>query len=116
MTNTQGTKLARKRLLMYGAIVVAVLYLLTATVSSGVLAQGVNSASGNATTSPNQVSNLPNITGSIPLRSTISGALSSKVKTSLSESIGIAQKSKSSRAKHLSYIMDSTSTKRILSI
>jgi uncharacterized membrane protein YkoI len=92
MTNTQGTKLARKRLLMYGAIVVAVLYLLTATVSSGVLAQGVNSASGNATTSPNQVSNLPNITGSIPLRSTMSGALSSKVKTSLSESIGIAQK------------------------
>ena len=77
---------------MYGAIVVAAVSLLTATVSSGVLAQGVNSAPGNVTTSPNQVSNLPNITGSIPLRSTISGALSSKVKTSLSDAIGIAQK------------------------
>ena len=77
---------------MYGAIVVAALSLLTATVSSSVLAQDVNSAPGNATTSPNQVGNLPNITGSIPLRSTISGALSLKVKTSLSEAIGIAQK------------------------
>jgi uncharacterized membrane protein YkoI len=78
---------------MYGAIIVAAVSLLTATISSGVLAQGVNSTSGNATTtSPNQVSNLPNITGSIPLRSTISGALSSKVKTSLSDAIGIAQK------------------------
>ena len=77
---------------MYGAIVVAAVSLLTATVSSGVLAQGVNSASGNATTSPKQASNLPNITGSIPLRSTISGALSSKVKTSLSDAIVIAQK------------------------
>ena len=78
---------------MYGAIIVAAVSLLTATISSGVLAQGVNSTSGNATTtSPNQVSNLPNITGSIPLRSTISGALSSKVKTSLCDAIGIAQK------------------------
>src|SRR5918911_3264793 len=95
MTNTEGTKLPSKRLLMYGAIVVAAVSLLTATVSSGVLAQGVNSSPGNATTTnPNQVSNnLPNITGSIPLRSTISGALSSKVKTSLSDAIGIAQKS-----------------------
>jgi len=92
MTNTEGTKLPSKRLLMYGAIIVAAVSLLTATISSGVLAQGVNSTSGNATTSPNQVSNLPNITGSIPLRSTISGALSSKVKTSLSDAIGIAQK------------------------
>jgi hypothetical protein len=92
MSNTEGTKLPSKRLLMYGAIVVAAVSLLTATVSSGVLAQGVNSAPGNVTTSPNQVSNLPNITGSIPLRSTISGALSSKVKTSLSDAIGIAQK------------------------
>ena len=40
---------------MYGAIVVAAVSLLTSTVSSGVLAQGVNSASGNAATSPNQV-------------------------------------------------------------
>ncbi|MFL6461700.1 MAG: PepSY domain-containing protein [Nitrososphaeraceae archaeon] len=92
MTNTEGTEqVTKKRLLMYGAIVVAATILLTATVSSGVLAQGVNSP-GNATTSPNQVSNLPNITGSIPLRSTISGALSSKVKTSLADAIGIAQK------------------------
>ena len=74
MTNTEGTKLPSKKLLMYGAIVVAAVSLLTATVSSGALAQGINSASGNATTSPNQVSNLPNITGSIPLRTSISGA------------------------------------------
>lgn len=103
MTTTKITKLAStKKLLMYGAIVVAAAILLTATVSSGVLAQGVNTASRNATTgtkttttptTPNQANNLPNITGSIPLRSTISGALSSKVKTSLSDAIGIAQKS-----------------------
>ena len=74
MTNTEGTKLPSKKLLMYGAIVVAAVSLLTATVSSGALAQGINSASGNATTSPNQVSNLPNITGSMPLRTSISGA------------------------------------------
>jgi uncharacterized membrane protein YkoI len=103
MTTTKITKLAsKKKLLMYGAIVVAAAILLTATVSSGVLAQGVNTASRNATTgtkttttptTPNQANNLPNITGSIPLRSTISGALSSKVKTSLSDAIVIAQKS-----------------------
>ena len=83
--------------MMYGAIVVAAAILLTATVGSAVLAQGVNTASKNATTgsttSPNQANNLPNITGSIPLRTTISGALSSKVKTSLIDAIGIAQKS-----------------------
>lgn len=98
MTTTKRTKLASKKLLMmYGAIVVAAAILLTATVSSAVLAQGVNTASKNATTgsttSPNQANNLPNITGSIPLRTTISGALSSKVKTTLSDAIGIAQKS-----------------------
>jgi uncharacterized membrane protein YkoI len=98
MTTTNRTKLASKKLLMmYGAIVVAAAIFLTATVSSGVLAQGVNTASKNATTgtttSPNQANNLPNITGSIPLKATISGALSSKVKTSLSDAIGIAQKS-----------------------
>jgi Peptidase propeptide and YPEB domain len=93
MTNTKGTKLAsKKRLLIYGAIVVGATILLTASVSSGVLAQGVNSPSGNATTTPNQVNNLPNITGSIPLRSTISQALLPKVKTSLSDAIVIAQK------------------------
>jgi uncharacterized membrane protein YkoI len=96
-TTSKRTKLANKKLLMmYGAIVSAAAILLTATVSSGVLAQGVNTASKNATTgttSPNQANNLPNITGSIPLRATISGALSSKVKTSLIDAIGIAQKS-----------------------
>ena len=94
MSNTEGTKkLPSKKLLMYGAIVVAAVSLLTTTVSSGVLAQGVSSTPGNATTSPKQAnSNLPNITGSIPLTSTISGALSSKVKTSLSDAVGIAQK------------------------
>jgi uncharacterized membrane protein YkoI len=97
-TTTKRTKLANKKLLMmYGAIVGAAAILLTATVSSAVLAQGVNTASKNATTgsttSPNQANNLPNITGSIPLRTTISGALSSKVKTSLIDAIGIAQKS-----------------------
>ena len=91
MTNTEGTKLASTKLLMYGAIVVAAAMLLTASVSSGVLAQSVNHAHGNATTTPNQVNNLPNITGSIPLRTTISEALSSKVKTSLSDAIVIAQ-------------------------
>ena len=99
MTTTEGTNLAsKKKLLMYGAIVVTAVILLTATVSSGVLAQGVSTASKNATvgatTSPSQAnSNLPNIIGSIPLRTTISGALSSKVKTSLIDAIGIAQKS-----------------------
>jgi uncharacterized membrane protein YkoI len=93
MSKTEGTKLPSKRLLMYGAVAAAV-SLLAATVSSGVLAQGVNTVPGNATTTgPNQAdNNLPNITGSIPLRSTISGALSSKVKTTLSDAIGIAQK------------------------
>ena len=43
--------------------------------------------------SPLNAHPLPNITGSIPLRTTISGALSSKVKTSLSDAITIAQKS-----------------------
>ncbi|MGA8912096.1 MAG: PepSY domain-containing protein [Nitrososphaeraceae archaeon] len=96
-TTTKRTKLANKRLLMYGAIVGAAAILLTASVGSGVLAQSVSNASKNATigttTSPNQSNNLPNIAGSIPLRATISGALSSKVKTSLSDAIGIAQKS-----------------------
>jgi uncharacterized membrane protein YkoI len=41
---------------------------------------------------------LPNITGSIPLGSTISGALSSKVKTTLSEAIITAQKTAGSNS------------------
>jgi uncharacterized membrane protein YkoI len=102
MTTTKRTKLASKKLLIYGAIALAAAILLTATVSSEVLAQGVNTASKNTTTgtttpttptSPSQANNLPNITGSIPLRTTISGALSSKVKTGLSDAIVIAQKS-----------------------
>src|SRR6185437_5164026 len=96
-TTTKRTKIANKKLLMYGAIVGAAAILLTATVGSGVLAQSASNASKNATTgtttSPNQPNNLPNITGSIPLRTTISGALSSKVKTNLSDAIVIAQKS-----------------------
>ena len=96
-TTTKRTKLANNKLLMYGAIVGAAAILLTATVGSGVLAQSVSNVSKNATigttTSSNQSNNLPNIAGSIPLRTTISGALSSKVKTSLSDAIGIAQKS-----------------------
>jgi hypothetical protein len=75
---------------MSAAIAVAAVILVTATISSGVLAQGVNTTSRNVTTSatitsPNQANNLPNgshlpnITGSIPL-TTISEALSSKVK------------------------------------
>ena len=96
-TTTKRTKIANKKLLMYGAIVGAAAILLTATVGSGVLAQSVSNASKNATTgtttSPNQPNNLRNIAGSIPLRATISGALSSKVKTSLIDAIGIAQKS-----------------------
>jgi uncharacterized membrane protein YkoI len=103
MITTKNTKLTK--LLISGTIVAAAVILLTATISSGVLAQGVNTTSRNATTgvatpnSPNQansISNsprLPNITGSIPLRNTISEALSSKVKASLSNAIDTAQKS-----------------------
>jgi hypothetical protein len=68
---------------------------------SAVLAQTSSTGSKNAataatTTSPNQ-RNLPNaspvnITGSIPLGSTISSAISSKVKTNLSDAVIIAQK------------------------
>ena len=78
MTSTKSSKLASKKFLMSAAIAVAAVILVTATISSGVLAQGVNTTSRNATTSatitsPNQANNLPNgshlpnITGSIPL-------------------------------------------------
>jgi uncharacterized membrane protein YkoI len=84
------------------ATVLAVGMLLTAF-NSEVLGQISNSSSKNTTVaakpstagSPKQ-GNLPNalpsITGSIPLGSTISGAISSKVKTTLSEAITTAQK------------------------
>src|ERR687886_1560952 len=63
--------------------------------SSEVLAQTTtnSTASKNATTASTTASPLSNITGSIPLRSTISSALSSKVKTTLNDAITIAQKS-----------------------
>jgi hypothetical protein len=99
-----NSKLVNKKLLMQGAIVVvAAVVLLNAGASSEVLAQGVSAGSKNATTGattptspsqgklPNAPPPLPNITGSIPLRPTISGALSSKVKTTLSDAV-IAQK------------------------
>jgi uncharacterized membrane protein YkoI len=94
------SKIVSKNVLVYGGIVIAAVVLLTALVSSEVLAQTTNStASKNATTtttSPNQRNlpnaPLPNITGSIPLRPTITSALSSKIKTSLSDAITIAQR------------------------
>lgn len=99
MTNS---KLVNKRVLMHGAMVVAaVTILLTAAASSQVLAQGNNTETKNATratttASPNQgnlpTSPLSNITGSIPLRDIISSAISSKIKTSLSDAITIAQR------------------------
>ena len=46
----------------------------------------------------NLLNTLPNITGSIPLGSTISGALSSKVKTTLSEATITAQKTAGSNS------------------
>jgi uncharacterized membrane protein YkoI len=103
-TTMTTAKIQSKNVLAYGAIVIAAVVLMTAAVSSEVLAQTTtnSTASKNATaaattaTSPNQ-RNLPNastvnITGSIPLRSTISEAISSKVKTSLSDATTIAQK------------------------
>jgi uncharacterized membrane protein YkoI len=90
-----------KNVLAYGAIAVAAVVLLTATVSAQVLAQTTTNSTASknatsaATTATNERSNispLANITGSIPLRSTISEAISSKVKTNLSDAITIAQK------------------------
>jgi hypothetical protein len=84
------------------AVVLSIELLLTAFHSEA-LGQISSSNSKNATTaakppttgSPKQ-GNLPNalpsITGSIPLGSTITGAISSKVKTTLSEAITTAQK------------------------
>jgi uncharacterized membrane protein YkoI len=86
-----------KNALTYGAIVIGAVLLMTAAVSSEVLAQTTtnSTASKNATTvtSLNQpnASNI-NITGSIPLHSTISEAIYSKVKTALSDAVTIAQK------------------------
>src|ERR671930_551852 len=94
MTTKEGTKLASKKLLMYGAIVVAAVTLLTAAAfSSETLAQVNNSSTGSSANQGNPLTNaLPNITGSIPLGPTISGAISSKVKTTLSDAVITAQK------------------------
>ena len=100
MTNS---KILSKNVLVYGVIVVAAvtIALTAAAASSEVLAQGISAASKNGitaatTASPNRGSlpnaPLPNTTGSIPLGSTISGAISSKVKTTLSDAVTIAQR------------------------
>ena len=105
-TTMTTAKIQSKNVLAYGAIVIAAVLLTTAAVSSEVLAQTTSNstASKDATTAattatrPNQrnlsnASPIANITGSIPLRSTISEAIYSKVKTNLSDAITIAQKS-----------------------
>src|SRR5919199_6515321 len=83
-----------KNVLSYGAIFIAAAVLLTAAVSTQVLAQTTtnSTASKNVTTASTTASPLSNITGSIPLHSTISEAISSKVKTNLTEAVIIAQK------------------------
>ena len=92
MTTKEGTKLASKKLLMYGAIVVAAVTLLTvAAFSSETLAQVNSSSTGSSANQGNPLTALPNITGSIPLGPMISGAISSKVKTTLSDAIITAQ-------------------------
>ena len=92
----------KSTIFIIAAVVLTVALLLTAF-HSEVLGQISGSSSKNATAaaepsttgSPKQ-GNLPNalpsITGSIPLGSTITGAISSKVKTTLSEAITTAQK------------------------
>jgi uncharacterized membrane protein YkoI len=100
-TTMTNSKIVSKKMVMYGAIVVAAVIVLTAAASSEVLAQGISAGTKNTTTATTTTSQnqgnlpraaLPNITGSIPLRTTISGAISSKVKTSLTDAIVIAQK------------------------
>jgi uncharacterized membrane protein YkoI len=100
-TTTTNSKLVSKKVLLYAVIVVAGATLLTAAVNSEVLAQVNSTGSKNnpttATTAAgtkqgNLPNALPSITGSIPLGSTITGAISSKVKTTLSEAVTTAQK------------------------
>ena len=81
-------------MLSYGAIVISAAVLLTAAVSSEVLAQTTTNSTGskNAATAATTAFPLSNITGSIPLGPTISGAIYSKVKTALSDAVTIAQK------------------------
>jgi hypothetical protein len=102
-TTMTNSKLVSKNVLVYGAIVVAAVTILLTAASSEVLAQGVSAGSRNATTAGTTTTNPtqgnlpnapppPNITGSIPLGPTISGAIYSKVKTTLSDAVTIAQK------------------------
>ena len=87
-------------MIAYGIIVVASILLLTATVSSAVLAQSNDAGSKTATTAATTIPNqryLPNassfnFTGSIPIRSTINEAIFSKVNTNLSDAVAIAQR------------------------
>jgi hypothetical protein len=104
-TTTRNSKIVSKKVLMYAAIVVAASIILSAAASSKVLAQ-VSSSTGaknnttkaataatpRSTNQANLPTALPNITGSIPLGSTITGAISSKVKTALSDAVITAQK------------------------
>ena len=111
-TRRRNSKLVSKKVLVYAAIVVfASITLLTAGVSSEVLAQvGSSSSTGSKDTTStaakttatriagsanqgNPLTNaLPNITGSIPLGSTIRESISSKVKIALSDAVITAQK------------------------
>src|SRR5919199_3460409 len=95
INNMKTSLMQSKKVLSYGAIVIAAAVLLTAAVSSEVLAQTTttnSTASKNAITASTTASPLFNITGSIPLGPTISGAISSKAKTNLSDAVTIAQK------------------------
>jgi hypothetical protein len=80
------TKIQSKEMLAYGAKVIATVLLMRAAVSSEVLSQiaAANTLSENAITltsaNPN-ASLISNIAGSIPLRSIVSEAIHSKVKS-----------------------------------
>jgi uncharacterized membrane protein YkoI len=70
---------------------------IVATMLNSQVSAQVNSPSSNATsaakaTNQKTVSNAINITGTIPLRSTINKALSSEIKTTLTEAVSNAQK------------------------
>jgi uncharacterized membrane protein YkoI len=91
----------RTNIVLLTAIALAVGMLTTATFNSGALGQVISSSKNTVTTttigsqgkSLNQKNstNAINITGSIPLRSTISSAISSQVKITLSQAILTAQ-------------------------
>jgi hypothetical protein len=91
MTTTTSSNPLNKKVIIFGVVIAAAVTLLTAAISSGVLAQVNSSNTGTNQGNPSPNS-LPNITGSIPLGSTISSAISSKVKTTLSDAVLTAQK------------------------